>query len=75
MEKSNSANLKKIQVKLEGNKLIIVIDLSSELGAATNSGRNNPIATAESNFAVPGHGEIKVQIKIQIAAKPAQALG
>jgi hypothetical protein len=55
--------MKNIEVKLEGNKLTLVIDLSQEFGLS-GSGKSITIAGTEGNVSVPGREEVKMGINI-----------
>ena len=55
--------MKNVQMNVEGNKLIIVVDLSQELGLSS-SGKSITVASTEGNVAVPGREEIKIGLNI-----------
>lgn len=55
--------MKNIDMKIEGNQLIITVDLSKEFGLSS-SGKSITIASTEGNVAVPGQEEVKVGINI-----------
>jgi hypothetical protein len=51
--------MKNVEMKVEGQKLIITVDLSKEFGKSS-SGKNTIVATTAGNVSVPGHDEIKI---------------
>jgi len=51
--------MKNIDIRTEGNKLVIEIDLTKEFGASA-SGKTTIIATTAGNVSVPGHESIKL---------------
>ncbi|GCE27369.1 hypothetical protein KDA_28530 [Dictyobacter alpinus] len=55
--------MKNIELKLDGNKLIIEVDLEQEYGPSS-SGKSITIASTEGNIAVPGREEVKMGINI-----------
>lgn len=55
--------MKNIELKIEGNKLIIEVDLEKEYGPSS-SGKSLTIASTEGNIAVPGREEVKMGINI-----------
>ncbi len=55
--------MKNIEVKLEGNKLILEIDLSQEQGLS-KSGNSVTIASSEGNISVPGREDTKMGINV-----------
>ena len=55
--------MKNIDLKVEGNKLIIAVDLDQEYGPSS-SGKSITIASTEGNIAVPGREEIKIGLNI-----------
>jgi hypothetical protein len=52
-----------IETVVEGDKLIITIDLSKEYGP-TGSGKSTKIASSDGNMAVPGREDIKVGLNV-----------
>ena len=48
--------MKNVEMKIEGNTLVIRVDLSKELGPSS-SGKTTIIATTEGNISVPGREE------------------
>jgi hypothetical protein len=55
--------MKNIDMKAEGNILIIKVDLTKEFGPSS-SGKTIIIASTEGNVAIDGHEEIKVGLNI-----------
>ncbi|HLZ62492.1 MAG TPA: hypothetical protein VKR06_36565 [Ktedonosporobacter sp.] len=55
--------MKNVQMNVEGTKLVIVVDLSQELGISS-SGKSITVASTEGNVAVPGREEIKIGLNI-----------
>ena len=55
--------MKNVQMNVEGNKLIIVVDLSQELGISS-SGKSITIASTEGNVALPEREEIKIGLNV-----------
>ncbi len=55
--------MKNVEMNVEGNKLIIVVDLNQEFGLSS-SGKSVTIASTEGNIAVPGREEVKVGLNI-----------
>jgi hypothetical protein len=55
--------MKNIEMQIEGDKLIIAIDLKQEFGLSS-SGKSVTIASTEGNIALPGHEEIKIGLNI-----------
>ncbi|GHO83436.1 hypothetical protein [Dictyobacter formicarum] len=55
--------MKNVDLKVEGNKLIIAVDLDQEYGLSS-SGKSITIASTEGNIAVPGREEIKIGLNI-----------
>jgi hypothetical protein len=51
--------MKNVEMKVDGQKLIITVDLSKEFGKSS-SGKTTIIATTAGNVSVPGHDEIKI---------------
>ena len=51
--------MKNVEMKVDGQKLIITVDLSKEFGKSS-SGKTTIIATTAGNVTVPGHDEIKI---------------
>lgn len=55
--------MKNVQMKVEGDKLVITVDLSQEYGPSS-SGKSMVIASTEGNAPVPGREEVKVGLNI-----------
>lgn len=55
--------MKNIQMNVEGNKLVIVVDLDQEFGLSS-SGKSVTIASTEGNVSVPDHEEVKIGLNI-----------
>ena len=55
--------MKNIQMNVEGDKLIIVVDLNQEFGLSS-SGKSITIASTEGNISVPGREDVKVGLNV-----------
>jgi len=55
--------MKNVQMNVEGDKLIIVVDLNQDFGLSS-SGKSITIASTEGNISVPGREEIKIGLNI-----------
>ena len=55
--------MKNVDMKVQGDKLIITVDLSKSFGLSA-SGKSVTIATTAGNIAVPGREEVKVGVNI-----------
>ena len=55
--------MKHVQMNVEGNKLIIVVDLNQEFGLSS-SGKSITIASTEGNISVPGREDLKIGVHI-----------
>ncbi len=55
--------MENVHVELNGNLLVIAIDLSQTLGVSS-SGKSEIMATTGGNVAVPGHEEVKVGLNV-----------
>lgn len=55
--------MKNVVLNVEGDKLIIVVDLNQEFGPSS-SGKSITVASTEGNIAVPGREEIKIGLNI-----------
>jgi hypothetical protein len=55
--------MKNIDMKVEGQILVIRVDLSQSFGPS-KSGKTIIIASTEGNVSVPGHEDIKVGLNI-----------
>lgn len=55
--------MQNVEFQVEGNNLVIVVDLSQELGVSA-SGKSVIIASTGGNVAVPGYEDIKVGLNV-----------
>ena len=55
--------MQNVEFQVEGNALMIVIDLSQELGESS-SGKSVIIATTGGNVSVPGYEDVKVGLNV-----------
>ena len=55
--------MKNVEMKVDGTKLTIVVDLSQEFGLSS-SGKSVTIASTEGNVAVPGSEEVKIGLNV-----------
>jgi hypothetical protein len=55
--------VKNVDMKLEGEILVIRVDLSKEFGHSS-SGKNVIVATTEGNQSVPGREHVKIGLNI-----------
>lgn len=55
--------MENVQVELNGNLLVITVDLSQTLGVSA-SGKSEIIATTGGNVSLPGHEEVKVGLNV-----------
>jgi hypothetical protein len=55
--------MKNVDMKVEGQDLVIRVDLSKSFGPS-KSGKTIIIASTEGNVSVPGHEDIKVGLNI-----------
>ena len=60
--------MENIEMKVEGTKLILVVDLTKEIGPSS-SGKNTLIASTEGNADVPGLEGVKVGLYVYRAKK------
>ena len=61
--------MQNVEFQIQGDQLVIVVDLSQELGVSA-SGKSLIIATTSGNVGVPGHDEVKVGLNVY---RPAQS--
>jgi hypothetical protein len=61
--------MENIEMKVEGSKLILIVDLTVEIGPSS-SGKNTLIASTEGNANVPGKEGVKVGLYVYRAKKP-----
>ena len=59
--------MKNIDMKVEGNKLTITVDLSERYGKSS-SGKSIIIASSEGNQAIPSNEDIKIGLNIYTKA-------
>jgi hypothetical protein len=62
-KKKGVVNLTNLETKVEGDQLIITIDLKQRHGTS-KSGKNAVIATTQGNVALPGREEVILGINI-----------
>ena len=55
--------MKNVDMKVQGDKLIITVDLAKSFGLSA-SGKSVTIATTAGNVPVPGREEVKVGVNI-----------
>ncbi|GCE09216.1 hypothetical protein [Dictyobacter aurantiacus] len=55
--------MKNIEMKVEGDKLIITVDLTQEYGFSA-SGKSITIASTDGNVSIPEHEHIKAGVNI-----------
>ena len=55
--------MKNIEMKVEGDKLIIVVDLTQEFGLSS-SGKSVTVASTEGNVSIPGREEVKIGLNV-----------
>ncbi|MBU2699884.1 hypothetical protein Ga0466249_000965 [Sporomusaceae bacterium BoRhaA] len=55
--------MKNVEMKVEGDKLTITVDLSKRFGKSS-SGKSIIIASSEGNQALPGAEEIKIGLNV-----------
>jgi ABC-type polar amino acid transport system ATPase subunit len=60
--------MQNVAMRVEGNKLVIEVDLTQDLGPS-KSGKTTMIATTEGNANVPGHEGVKVGLNVYRARK------
>ena len=57
--------MKNMELKVDGNTLTIVVDISKRLGES-KSGKSITIASTEGNISIPDHEYIKIGLNIYI---------
>lgn len=62
-QKRGGAKMKNIEMSVQGQELIIKVDLSQSFGRST-SGKSIIIASTEGNQSIPGNEEIKIGLNI-----------
>ena len=55
--------MKNVDMKVEGDRLVITVDLAQEFGMS-KTGKSITIASTEGNVSVPGHEEIKIGVNV-----------
>ena len=60
-------NMKNIEMKVEGSKLTITVDLSQRYGKSS-SGKSIIIASSEGNQAIPDNEDIKIGLNVYTKA-------
>ncbi|MBR1368741.1 hypothetical protein RJ53_04140 [Methanocalculus chunghsingensis] len=55
--------MKNMEMRRDGTKLIIEVDLSQDFGIS-KSGKSRIIASSEGNISIPGDEEIKIGLNI-----------
>jgi hypothetical protein len=60
--------MQNMKLKVEGNTLIIEVDLSQEIGPSS-SGKTTLIASSEGNANVPGHDGVKLGLNVYKAKR------
>lgn len=55
--------MRNVEFEVEGDQLVIVIDLSQELGES-GSGKSIIIASTDGNVSIPGRDEVKVGLNV-----------
>lgn len=55
--------MKNVDLKVEGKKLTITVDLSQDFGKS-KSGKSTTVATSEGNVSIPGHPECKLGLNV-----------
>lgn len=63
--------MKNVQINVEGNKLIIVVDLEQDFGPSA-SGKSITIASTEGNVSVPEHEDVKIGLNVYRPRKSAR---
>jgi hypothetical protein len=63
--------MKNVAMKIEGQKLIITVDLAKEFGPSS-SGKNVIIASTEGNQSVPEREDLGVKIGLNVYKKKTQ---
>ncbi|RQV99028.1 hypothetical protein EH221_00970 [bacterium] len=55
--------MKNVDMKLNGNQLVITVDITKEFGPS-KSGKSITIASTEGNVSIPDNEEIKIGLNI-----------
>jgi hypothetical protein len=56
-------SMKNVEIKVDGNKLMLIVDLSQEFGLSA-SGKSITVASTEGNVSVPGYEEVKIGLNV-----------
>jgi len=62
-ERGGGISIKNVEMKLEGDTLTIVVDISKEFGVSS-SGKSVIIGSTEGNVSVPDREDIKVGLNV-----------
>jgi hypothetical protein len=55
--------MRNVEIKVDGDKLTIIVDLSQEFGLSS-SGKSITIASTEGNVSVPNREEVKIGLNV-----------
>jgi len=55
--------MKNVDMKVEGDRLVITVDLAQEFGVS-KTGKSITIASTEGNVSVPGREEVKIGVNV-----------
>jgi hypothetical protein len=55
--------MKNVEIKIQGNLLVMTVDLSKSFGLSS-SGKSTIVATTVGNVPVPGREEVKVGLNV-----------
>jgi len=66
--------MENIEFEVQGDQLVIVVDLSQEQGKSA-SGKSMIIATTGGNISVPGHEDVKIGLNIYRPVSAGSAAG
>lgn len=55
--------MKNVEMKVEGNLLTILVDISKDYGES-KSGKSITIASTEGNISIPEHEDIKIGLNV-----------
>jgi hypothetical protein len=70
MQRKGGVPMQNVTFEVQGGQLVIVVDLSHELGESA-SGKSIIIATTGGNVSVPGYEDVKVGLNVY---RPVQAV-
>ena len=65
---TTETSMKNVSLRVEGNKLIIEVELDKQFGLSS-SGKSITVASTSGNVGVPGHEDIKVGLNVYKPAK------